>query len=154
MSANYFASAAALSYGLALIGYGAFGARIALGSRGGPRARLLVFALSATAAWSACSIWLALAGGPAATIATDAFEACRYVAWFAFLWVLTRDANTAGNHPFANRLGLTAIAILLAASPFIGQEALIGPWATGLRALAVIRLVMAVVGLVLQFALR
>ena len=41
MSANYFASAAVLSYGLALIGYGALGARIAFGSRGGLRARLL-----------------------------------------------------------------------------------------------------------------
>lgn len=149
VSANYFSSAAVLSYGLAFIGYGAFAARIALGSRGGLRARLLVFALGATAAWSACSIWLALVGGLAATIATDALEACRYIGWFAFLWLLTRDANVAKKHGWANRVGMIAVTVLLVASPLIGQDAVLGSWAAGLRTTAVMRLVIAVVGLVL-----
>jgi putative PEP-CTERM system histidine kinase len=85
------------SYGLALAAYTLFSARVAIGSRRSPRARLLLLALVTTALWGALSLPIAFEPSRAAALLVSTADALRYAAWLAFLWHLLqrRDGATA-----------------------------------------------------------
>lgn len=94
VTGNAFATATALSYGLAAAGYAAFAIRAAIGSHRNARARLLLLALFATMAWAVSCLAIIFAPSPGSAVAVGAVDALRYGAWFAFLWhLLTRSGG-------------------------------------------------------------
>ena len=84
MTASDLGIAASWSYGLAALGYTAFSIRLAFGWRRSAAATLLIAATTATALWSASTVSEILWSIPSASLATIAFDAIRYAAWFAF----------------------------------------------------------------------
>ena len=148
---------AAWSFGVALAGYTAFVARVLLGWRGSLRARLLLAALVATAAWALLCLFVVPTQSQAALFASNIADATRYAAWFAFLASLLREAPVAVDAaPVRARsmlpLGATvAVGIALVAgvllsegTPFSGSS-----WLQDARAGYLLRLCIAVAGLML-----
>ena len=93
MSDNVFATAAAWSYGCALLGYALFALRIAIGSSENLRARLLVVVLAATALWAAVCTGVGIRTTPQWVLAASAADALRYGAWFLFLGHLLAESD-------------------------------------------------------------
>jgi putative PEP-CTERM system histidine kinase len=112
---NALRTAALWSYGIAAAGFVAFAARLALGTRGGVRARVLLSAIFASALWAAAAVAFVLwpAAGTWRTCA--AFDACRYGLWFAFAWsVLRGNEDRKGAPPLPGWFMLTVVAGLVA----------------------------------------
>jgi len=84
VNASELSVAAGWSYGLAAVGYAAFAIRLAMGWRRSARATLLIAATVATALWSASTVAAFRWPVPFVFLAANAFDALRYVAWFAF----------------------------------------------------------------------
>jgi putative PEP-CTERM system histidine kinase len=150
VSADVFATAAAVSYGLAAAIYFAFALRVGFGSRRNARARLLSAALAATALWAATSLLLASSFSNMRLLAADVGDALRYGAWYAFMWHLLRSGPVVGalRSPFPYA-AFFAVGAVLALSVLLGQaaqpqgvDALPGP-----RVAFVLRLGLAVFGL-------
>ena len=152
MSGSAFANAAALSYGCALFGYAVFGAWAWLGSRGTQRARLLILALVATAAWAGTCIAVGVTPTPGRLLAASGADAVRYGVWFLLLWHLLAGADSlsARLRPSA-RNAFVAVGALLVASVLLGEGA--DAWRAShswdLRVGFLLKLAMAVFGLVL-----
>src|SRR5437867_7224228 len=70
--------------------FAAFGARLALGWRGGIQAGLLLTVVIASALWAASGLAVAIGSEPRAVLALDAFDALRYTIWFVFLQSLVK----------------------------------------------------------------
>lgn len=150
MIGSAFATAAALSYGLALAGYLAFAGWVALGSRRNPRARLLLLALVATAVWAGACLLLIFAPSSWAVLGANAADALRYGAWFAFLWhLLQRSDENETRSPRNSRVVFVAVCIALLASVLLGDGLRLGQWVglDGPRAGYLLHLGLAVVGL-------
>ena len=152
MTDSAFATVSVWSYGLALAGYVVFAIRVALGSRRGMRARLLLLALAATATWAALCLPLAFAPTATAALLASAADALRYGAWFVFLWhLLGRSDGVASKIAPATRNAFVAVGAVLVASVLLGEGfAAAGlPGIEGPRAGFLLRLGLAVFGLML-----
>ena len=84
LNASTFVTAAAWSYSVTVVAYLTFAVRMAIGSRANPRARLLLAATLATAAWAALCVLVVLQPGVGAHLAADVADVARYGAWYAF----------------------------------------------------------------------
>ena len=157
MTANTLGTMAAWSFGLALAGYAAFAARVLLGWHGGARARLLLAALVATAAWAAVCLFVLPTPSHVALLASNIADATRYAAWFAFLASLLREAPAAVDAApvrarpllplgatIAAGVALVAGVLLSEGTPLTGLS-----WLQDARAGYLLRLCIAVSGLVL-----
>jgi putative PEP-CTERM system histidine kinase len=151
VTANNYAIAALWSYGLALVGYIVFAARIALGSPKGARAVLLLAALAFTALWAASSLPLGFAGTPIGLFIADSVDALRYAAWFAFLGQLINHSQDAGTLRALPRGAVLAVGAMLVASVWLGQGQPVFDIAgfSSVRMAFIAHLGMAVVGLML-----
>lgn len=152
MSGNAFATAAAWSYGCALLGYLVFAIRVGIGSSGNFRARLLVAALGATALWAAICLGVGLQPTTQWVLAASAADALRYGAWFLFLWHLLADADRRLTQlKPGTRNAFIATGALLAGSVLLGEGSsawqLLSTW--DIRAGFFLKLAVAVLGLVL-----
>ena len=150
MTGSAFATATALSYGLALAGYLVFAGRVALGSRRNPRARLLLLALLATAVWAASNLLVIFAPSSWAGLGANAADALRYGAWFAFLWHLLQSSDDKETRsPRNSRVAVVAVCVALLASVLLGDGLRFGQWVglDGPRAGYLLHLGLAVVGL-------
>ncbi|MGE5667876.1 MAG: XrtA/PEP-CTERM system histidine kinase PrsK, partial [Betaproteobacteria bacterium] len=156
MTGSVFVTATALSYGLALVGYLAFALRVAVGSRKGTRARLLLFALMATAAWSAACLAVVFVPSTASLLATGVGDALRYGTWYAFLsYLLGRSDGVigapAGTPVRSSRAVIAITGAALIASVLAGEGSTVAQHLGigGPRVGYVIHLALAVFGLVL-----
>ena len=86
------ATAIMWSYGIAAVGFLAFGARLALGWRPGRRAALLVAATAVTTLWAIASFAVAYRPTYEVWLGSIAADTLRYSIWFWFLGVLLRQA--------------------------------------------------------------
>jgi putative PEP-CTERM system histidine kinase len=110
------------SYGLALAAYTIFSARVAIGSRRSPRARLLLLALVTTALWGALSLPLAFAQTRVGAILVSTADALRYGAWLAFLWHLLRRPDSASTRLTRGTLNaFIAVGAVLLLSVLLGE---------------------------------
>ena len=152
MTASAFATAAAWSYGAALVGYLAFALRVAVGARNNPRARLLITGLLVTAAWAAACLVFALTASVPALRASAIADACRYGAWFGFVWYLmVKSDGSVSPRPPISRSVFAAIALALVASVAMGEGFGIARefGENGARVGYLLRLALSVFGLIL-----
>jgi len=117
MNAGSLTTAAFLSYGLALVVYGALAVRMVLRWRRSIRATLLLAAVIATAAWAVTGVALGGSPSPARFLLADATDALRYGAWFLFLRNLLRgpageEDGTAGESPRWITIPVAAMLVL------------------------------------------
>lgn len=99
MSASTLATIAAWSYGIAVAGYLAFAARMALGWGGGVRAVLLLAATLATGLWAAASIATVVWTSAFTWLASNVADTLRYASWFAFIDCLLRGRRSTAPPP-------------------------------------------------------
>ena len=91
-----------------------------MGAGNGPRARLLILALSATALWAGFSLAMGLVPRPLTILAANISDALRYGAWFAFLaYLLRRDDSAESSPGFRN--AFIAVGAVLIASVLLGD---------------------------------
>ena len=81
------------AYGLAATAFLGFGLHLALGSRGGLKARVLLAALALSAGWAAANFAFELTAAPLWWTLQAALDALRSAAWLAFLALLLRGAR-------------------------------------------------------------
>jgi putative PEP-CTERM system histidine kinase len=152
VSGNVFANAATWSYGLALLVYVIFAVRVWTGSSHNFRARLLVAALAATAAWAAVCIGVGMQPTFERVLAASAADALRCGAWFLFLWHLlgNSDRQFTGLKT-RTRTAIIAVGALLVGSVLLGEGTSV--WRAsalwGLRTGFLLKLALAVFGLIL-----
>ncbi len=155
MTSSAFGTITAWSYGAALVGYAVFAARVAPGFRKGLRARLLLAALVATLAWAAMCLIVGRAPSPGALLAANIADAFRYAAWFGFLASLLREApgssSTARPIPRPVIVAGSAIIAALIAGVLLSEGGPLArlPWLPAARTSYLLRLGIAVFGLVL-----
>ncbi len=101
MTPSTVAVVAAWSYGLAAVGYLAFGLRVALGWTRSTRAALLLAATLTTVLWAACEAAIALTSSPIWFPWANAFDTLRYAIWFAFVGVLIAGGSEQSTWPFS-----------------------------------------------------
>ena len=99
MSASTLATIAAWSYGIAVAGYLAFAARMALGWGGGLRAVLLLAAMLVTALWAAASIATVVWTSAFVWLTSNVADTLRYASWFAFIDCLLRGRRSTAPLP-------------------------------------------------------
>jgi hypothetical protein len=92
MTATSLATAAAWSYGFALVFYAGLAIRMALGWKPSPRAAALIFAVLATTAWAAACIFFGTAPNEKTLLATNVTDMLRYAGWFGFIASVLRGA--------------------------------------------------------------
>lgn len=152
MTASAFGTATTWSYGLAVVGYLVFGTRVAIGSRGNARARLLIGAMVLTAVWAGFCLMFVFAPSRAAFLGANIADALRFGVWYAFMAHLSGRLG-ADSRPFsAGRASTISVVIVaLIASVLFGEAfafaSTIGPW--GVRIGYLIRLGLSVFGLML-----
>jgi putative PEP-CTERM system histidine kinase len=118
LTQSAFATVSVWSYGLALVAYGVFAGRVAIGSPRTARAQLLVLVLAMTALWAALSLPLALSQTSITVLLESVGDALRYGAWFAFLWHLLRPSDsvasrfTSGTRTFVAVGGVLLVTVL------------------------------------------
>jgi putative PEP-CTERM system histidine kinase len=150
MSENTFATAAAWSYGCALLGYVVFGVRVWFGSSAGLRARLLIIAMMATALWAAVCIAFGMQPTAQLAVAASAADALRLGAWFLFLWhLLTGHETLFYRLPANSRNAIIAVAIMLVASVLLGPGSVEAFPVWGARGGFLLNLSSAIFGLIL-----
>jgi putative PEP-CTERM system histidine kinase len=99
VDAGNFFNAATWSYGIAAVALCAFATRLALGWRPSMRARLLLAAVLASAAWAVAGVAAALWPESYAWLALPSLDALRYALWFLFLGNLLSAGNSDGSRP-------------------------------------------------------
>ncbi|HET9046236.1 MAG TPA: XrtA/PEP-CTERM system histidine kinase PrsK [Casimicrobiaceae bacterium] len=119
MTSASIAQASTWSYGIALLFYTAFAARIALGWTRSARAVRLAVAVVATIPWAAACILAANIPTARAFFLVNLADALRYGAWFVFLAMLMRGSSP-GTRPRARWPALAA-AIALVASVALSE---------------------------------
>ena len=152
MSGSAFATAAAWSYGCALLGYALFGLRASLGSSNGLRPRLLIVVLAATAIWAGTCVAVGVWPTRVSLLAASAADALRYGAWFLFLWHLLAGTGRLFHAlPASTRNAFVAVGAVLAASVLLGEGSSVWQesplWSV--RAGFLLKLALAVLGLIL-----
>ncbi|HEY7788345.1 MAG TPA: XrtA/PEP-CTERM system histidine kinase PrsK [Casimicrobiaceae bacterium] len=120
MTATSFAAITAWSYGIALVGYVAFAARVAPDFRRSARARLLLTALLATVAWAAFCLLTGITTSPNMLLAANVADALRYAAWFAFLASLLRSVSGTDDSAGAPSSGTLVVVVAVAATLIAG----------------------------------
>jgi putative PEP-CTERM system histidine kinase len=142
MTSEGFATAASWTYGVVAAAYLLFAVRIAAGAWRNGRARVLLGALAATAAWAMSCIPLARSPSGLALLAESVANALRYGLWYAFLAALLAPAR---GLPRPARLG---VAVALAASVVFGNALRVSEMlGFGPRAGFALQLALAVLGL-------
>jgi len=149
-------SLAALSYGIGLAGFVAFGGQLVWRWRGGLAASLVLGAVAASAVWELCGFLLAMWPTDSTWRACQFADAARLAIWFAFLRTLGREAQSGsrGAKAFLTSgagVGVASLTVLILAlawfplPPFPGS----GLVATGYSESFALMLAAAIVGLAL-----
>lgn len=110
---NY-AGPASWSYGFALIAFAAFGIQLALGSRGGARASMLLAAVVLSAVWAAAGLAYARTGDATLWAWCHALDVLRTGALCGFVILLLHGGRRGAQNGAQRRAALTGGAILLA----------------------------------------
>ncbi|HEX4883870.1 MAG TPA: XrtA/PEP-CTERM system histidine kinase PrsK [Casimicrobiaceae bacterium] len=116
MTESSFATAGAVSYGIAAIGWLLLALRIGIGLKGNRRGATLLVVALVTAVWAALGVLYAARKHPAAFAALDAADALRGLAWLAFVAILLRSATGAGGRPGLPRWLVVVAAVLAGGS--------------------------------------
>jgi hypothetical protein len=95
MNATSLATAAAWSYGFALVFYAGLAVRMVIGWKRSLRAAALVFAVLATAGWAAACIVFGAAPSEKTLLGTNIADAVRYAGWFGFVASVLHAASRA-----------------------------------------------------------
>ncbi len=150
MTPSTVAVVAAWSYGLAAVGYLAFGLRVALGWTRSTRAALLLAATRATVLWAACEAAIALTSSPTWFPWANAFDTLRYAIWFAFVGVLIAGGSEQSTWPFSRWVvALVGFGLIISLAPSSATFLVQALGDDGARTSFAIRLGLAVFGLVL-----
>ena len=155
MTPSTFSTLADWSYGAALAGYALFAARVAFGFRRSMRAKFLLVAMVATAAWAAACLLVGASRSANALLVANVADALRYAAWFAFLASLllaTSGFDGIARRPTRLMVGTgAAVGIALIGGIFLGEGSPLAQfaWFPAARVGYLAHLGIAVFGLVL-----